>query len=936
MIKSVVPSRFFLCSFLIVCCFFTYTSFGTIDSLSPTKNTFSRTQTLEIIKEENLRNKILNANLDEEFRILAKLSNYQYLHILEDFGKNIQTFNIYDGIAITLTKSELMMQIQNEVFTEVWDNSEISFSSDTNYFCDLNLTQTTANFTEKVHTADMWEKGFLGEGMRVAILDTGIKTDHPALSQTMNLDEKIIETWNFIDNNSDVEDDHGHGTAVAGIIGSNGLNGYMRGVAPNCEFLIGKILTGSATGTIETFIEGIDWAIENEADVINLSIGKYVSEKNSPEVEAVNNAVKLGIIVCAAAGNLRGSANFLYNDLFTVLSPGIASLAITVGSIDNNNILYELGSAGPVAVHYDENSGTPIFDTISTEGTWIKPDVLAPGVRLNTTSYTGSTEIVSGTSYATSVVSGVCLLLLQAYTNTLPSVVKSSLLETSQSLSIEVDTPFNESINTDVSTIYKGAGLINASSAFNYLIDVPTLFIWPSRAPFLRHNYFLNDKDSFKVNLFINKEIDSLQINISDTLSDFITISNIPTTFDIGQYDLNLSISTERAYQRRYRSYVSYIADAVEFRQEIDFNVLSAKGRILLDCDRTVDEFYRSMYGSFFDIIDLSRGVGLIPIINPKNRNWKSFHVQDLNNYEVIMLMNFKSTISRTVSNEDLPILSDYILPHGNYGGGALIILPSTQSDLLMLNSLLAPLNISYVSLADENKTLDLSGYNNVLTTEPNQISNIFIPSPFNISSTNETFLSFENSFVYANFRVDNGSLLIAANNIDMFQNSPYLYSSSTSKYNELTLSSCFGDNIEYLENLLYASSVRSLLIDYDISTFETEYKDDIVVRVNIYNHYKALEDWDFYLSLDRKGEIQYRIYGFQDYSNGTYSISFSPADYEVVPGEYVLRVRSFSGTRSWTIDILAKVSWGPIMVGFSLVVSVVFLIFYKQVRIKK
>ena len=936
MIKSGVQSRFLLCSFLIVCCFFSYTSFGTTYSTSPDRNNISETSLSDVIKEEMLQDEILKANLDKEFRVLAKFSDSRNIHALGKQGKDIQVFDSYDGIAITLTKSELLIQIQNRAITEVWKNSEISFLSDANRFSDLNLTQTTTNFTEKVHASELWEKGFLGEGTKVAILDTGIKTNHPALSQTMDLNEKVVASWNFIEQTMNVEDDNGHGTAVAGIIGSNGLYGYMKGLAPNCEFLIGKILSSSATGTIETLIQGIDWAIENEADVINLSLGKPVSDKNSPEVEAVNNAVKLGIIVCAAAGNTRGIVDFGYNDLFTVLSPGIASQAITVGSIDNNNILYERGSAGSVAVNYNESSSRALFNTISTDETWLKPDILAPGVKLNTTSNSVNTEIVSGTSYATAVVSGVCLLLLQAYVNTAPSIMKSSFLETSQSLNIEMNSPFNETISHFVSTLYQGAGVINASSAFDYLLNASTLFIWPSRAPFTRQNYFLNSQDSFIFHLFINKEIESLQIRVSDTLSNFITISNIPTTFNIGQYDLNISISTERAYQRRYSSYVSFIADEVEFRQEIDFTVHSAKGRILLDCDEIGDDIFYSLYGSLFDIIDISRGVGLIPLINSKDENSKSFSSLDLNNYEVIALMNFNNSIYHTVSNDDLSVLSDYLLPNGNYGAGALLILPSTQSDLLALNNLLTPLNISYLPLLEDNKSLDFSSYYNILSTEPNIISDIFIPYPFNITSTNETYLSLDNSFVYANLRLDNGSLLIAANNIDMFLNSPYLYSSETSKFDELMLSANFGSNRDILENLLFATSVRSLLIEYDINTLETEYKDNVLITINIYNQYKTIQDWNFYMSLDKKSDIIYRFYDFEDFSNGTYLISFNPFDYSVTPGEYILRVRSFSGTKSWTINILAKVSWGPIIVELSLVVSVVFLIFYRQVRLKK
>ncbi len=937
MIKLSHKHQFLLCFFLVTFCFFSYSSFAKSINYQQLSNNNKSNLKTEIIREKSFQ-KILNgASLGSEFRILVKLSKQTYLRTLKNYGKDIHEFNVYPGIAITLSKAEIMNQIQNNVFTEIWRNSEITTLSNDQQVESLNLTQNTLDFNEKVETSDLWNKGIYGSDITVAILDTGIDLDNPALNRTMENEVRIIGAWNFVQHTFDVDDDNGHGTEIAGIIGSSGLHGYMQGVAPNCKFLIGKILSNTASGTVENLIQGIDWAIENEADVINLSVGKPVNDKMSPEVEAVNNAVKQGIIVCVGVGNSRKTIEFGYNDFYTVLSPGIATQAITVGATDNNNILYEHSSAGPVAVNYNSTTSRTMFDTISEDDSWLKPDVLAPGVKLNTTSYNGKkTTIVTGTSYATAVVSGVCSLLLQVYYEAHPSMIKNAILETSQSLNLNLVTPLNESMSYSVSAQYQGAGLVNVSSALEYLLNPSTITFQPSRIPYTQYYYFLNSEKTLTFQLYINKKIDDFSIEIANNIVDLVTISNLPTSFNIGQYDLKMKLTTEDAYQTRYRSYISVVADGEEFRYNIEFHVISAKGRILLDCGVTGDEKYYSLFGSLKDIIELSRAAGLIPEIQTKDGLLEPISTKNLNDYEVISLINYNNSIYQTSSDEDLSALSDYLLPDGNFYGGTLLLLPSATSDLNSINTLLSPVNISYEMLLENSIIFDLSGSSDILSTHPNQINELFIPSPFNISTENELYLSLNNSFVYADFRLDNGSLLIAANNIDMFLNTPYLYSSETSEYDELFLSSGFGSNNEMLGNLLYASSVRSLLFDYEINKIEVKYDEPIQIEINVYNQYKTIKNWDFYLTLETKDEILTRYYDFEDFSNGTYSFSFKLSDLKASPGEYILRIRSLSGTESWTINFLAKVSWGPLIIGFSLVISTTFLLLYRRVRIKK
>ena len=143
------------------------------------------------------------------------------------------------------------------------------------------------------------EKGKYGEGIKVAIIDTGCDVEHP------NLKDRIINVRNFTTDDkgsiNNVTDYVGHGTHVAGIIGASdiGEKGII-GVAPKCDLMILKALTRSG-GKNSWVIEAIKYAVRHNVDIINMSLG---SEQPSPEMyEAIKRAIDKGICVVVASGN---------------------------------------------------------------------------------------------------------------------------------------------------------------------------------------------------------------------------------------------------------------------------------------------------------------------------------------------------------------------------------------------------------------------------------------------------------------------------------------------------------------------------------------------------------------------------------------------------------------------------------------------------------
>ncbi|MFJ3195589.1 S8 family peptidase [Streptomyces griseoviridis] len=244
-----------------------------------------------------------------------------------------------------------------------------------------------------------WASGYDGKGVKIAVLDTGVDATHP------DLKGQVTAAKNFSTSTS-VTDKYGHGTHVASIAAGTGAKsgGKFKGVAPGAQLLNGKVLSDDGYGDDSGIIAGMEWAAEQGADVINLSLGGSDSPGIDPlEAEVNKLSEQKGILFAIAAGN-EGE----YGDA-TVGSPGSAAAALTVGAVDDKDKLAPFSSRGPTA-----------------DGT-IKPDVTAPGVDITAAAAPGSVidkEVgqnpagyltISGTSMATPHVAGAAAILKQQH-----------------------------------------------------------------------------------------------------------------------------------------------------------------------------------------------------------------------------------------------------------------------------------------------------------------------------------------------------------------------------------------------------------------------------------------------------------------------------------------------------------------------------------------
>ncbi|MFD5471495.1 S8 family serine peptidase [Streptomyces sp. NPDC127105] len=242
-----------------------------------------------------------------------------------------------------------------------------------------------------------WQSGYTGKGVKIAVLDTGVDATHA------DLKSQVVAAKNFTTSNS-TADRVGHGTHVASIAAGTGAKsgGKYKGVAPGAKILNGKVLDDEGYGDDSGILAGMEWAAQQGADIVNLSLGGEDTPGVDPlEAEVDKLSAEKGILFAIAAGN-EGPES--------VGSPGSADSAITVGAVDKKNRLADFSSTGPRV-----GDGA------------IKPDVTAPGVAITAAAAKGSLigkEVgespagyltIDGTSMATPHVAGAAALLKQQH-----------------------------------------------------------------------------------------------------------------------------------------------------------------------------------------------------------------------------------------------------------------------------------------------------------------------------------------------------------------------------------------------------------------------------------------------------------------------------------------------------------------------------------------
>ncbi len=271
-------------------------------------------------------------------------------------------------------------------------------------------TLKPVNWVEDTWIADMVQatslhaRGLSGKGVRVAVIDTGIDLSHPEFENT-----KVL--WaDLVNGRALPYDDAGHGTHVAGIIKAQGdwstfFSGfYVEGLAKDVTLIAIKAIGENGTGDESNVARGVAAAVENGAHVIVLSLGGRSFPILGTDTEkAVGDAVRRGVFVVAAAGNLGEDETSC-----TVTSPATVEGVIAVGAVDKARQLADFSCPGT------DNENRLLPPTRGRSDPNKKPELVAPGVDVLSPWAEGKYVQASGTSQAAPVVGAVLALLLEA------------------------------------------------------------------------------------------------------------------------------------------------------------------------------------------------------------------------------------------------------------------------------------------------------------------------------------------------------------------------------------------------------------------------------------------------------------------------------------------------------------------------------------------
>jgi len=371
-------------------------------------------------KNEELIAKVEGIEKPEKVSAIISCKNpKEFAKKLENEYSQIKVLYVYDiinAIAVETTAKDILETLSPMNEVELIDEDiEVHVMLDTS--------------VPLLKVPEIWRDGVEGEGVVVAVIDTGIDDSHP------DLKGKVIAKADFTsEKGTDMEniDGNGHGTHVASTIAGTGVasNGKYKGVAPKAKLVAAKVLASNGSGSFSGVIAGIDWAVKQNVHVMNLSLGANVEgscDGSDPVCQAVDAAMDKGIVVCIAAGNSGPESK-------TVGTPGCAKKVITVGATDKSDNIAWFSSRGPTA-----------------DGR-IKPDICFPGVdiiaaRAKNTSmgrpidnyYTSA----SGTSMATPHCAGVAALLKSYDMNLSSAEIKKILMKTAIDLHLDPNSQGN-------------------------------------------------------------------------------------------------------------------------------------------------------------------------------------------------------------------------------------------------------------------------------------------------------------------------------------------------------------------------------------------------------------------------------------------------------------------------------------------------------------
>ncbi len=488
-----------------------------------------RNRALRSLDKETKRNILV-----DEMRLFSEEKQKDVMSILQAETRgvkvtNIRTYWLSNAISCTASRDVIYLLAQHPdieiIGYDEWQLMIPEESLQVNEVASQRADDVEMTDNIKMVNADkVWDLGYTGKGVLVAVIDSGVNYKHADLKDHLwdGGAEYPNHGYNVVDNNNDPMDGTGHGTHCAGTICGDGTSGLHTGMAPEATLMCIKALDNYGYGSASTFVAGMEFAIEHHADILSMSMGimnASASDKTWLRNTCVN-ALELGVIASVAAGNdgnmmmapvpnnVRTPGNcpppWLHPD--QEVNPGGLSCVVTVGAVDYFENMYENESKGPVTWTDTQFNDYPYGgDNIGL----IRPDVCAPGVGIK--SLDGSSNdgynLKSGTSMATPCVAGVMALMLEKNSELTPAEICMTLETTAKKL-------------TETKSNIHGSGLIDA---FKAVTSIKTgnfsLISFSINDENENNNGNLNAGETVKLSVSFSNDSDNTFENIKAVLS---------------------------------------------------------------------------------------------------------------------------------------------------------------------------------------------------------------------------------------------------------------------------------------------------------------------------------------------------------------------------------------------------------------------------------
>lgn len=456
----------------------------------------------------------------QELKNFAENSQRDIITILEEGEKSSAVKDIVSHwISNTITCSvskDYIYLLSNHPDISIIGGNESQFLLWDEKSESIDIQRGPSKIIGHVKANKVWDLGYTGKGVTVAILDTGINIHTDIVNNLWDGGEEYPNHgYNTYEKDHNLSDVYGHGTHCAGIICGTGVSGTKTGIAPDATLMCVKVMDNNGKGDAESICSGIEFAIEHGADVLNMSLGfsNAAVATRATLRNAYINAMEANIAIITAVGNdgmFQSSCPAPNNVRVPGGCPppwlhpdqqdkeGGLSACIAVGAVTDKNAVADFSSFGPFT--WQNTSFRDYQYNGTTKLGLIRPDVCAPGSKIVSCDPNKNNGYITmdGTSQAAPCVTGIVCLMLQKN----PELTPAQICEILETTAVKLSETKNN---------YTGSGCVDAFAAINATEE---------------YDYINESIIDNNVNIYPNPAENEIHISSEDRIEE-VTIYNV-------------------------------------------------------------------------------------------------------------------------------------------------------------------------------------------------------------------------------------------------------------------------------------------------------------------------------------------------------------------------------------------------------------------------